>query len=240
MVKKLDELPIKIFADGASLTNIARLAALPWIKGFTTNPTLMRKAGVDNYYQFGHDALNIIGTKPISFEVFADEPKEMIEQAREIASWGQNVYVKIPVMNTQGDFMGPVIRDLSAKRVKLNVTAVFTLEQITAVLKVLDPKVPTIMSVFAGRIADTGVDPSWLFHSSHSWLTNYLTELLWASPRQVLDIFKASDAGAHIITVTPDILDKVKLLGKNLEEYSRETVQMFYDDAKSAGYKLSV
>lgn len=235
---QLSDIPIKIFADGADLAHIAFFANMLGIAGFTTNPTLMRKAGVTNYRDFALAALKIIGEKPISFEVFADDMEAMHRQALEISTWGENVYVKIPVTSTSGDFVGPLLRDLSTRHVKLNVTAVFTRAQITQVIRCLNPNTPAIISIFAGRIADTGVNPAPIIRFARSLVDKMPYEILWASPRQVLDIFNAFNSGAHIITVSEDLLKKTHLLGRDLEEYSLETVTMFFDDAKSAGYTL--
>jgi transaldolase len=238
---KVDGLKIKIFADGADLKTMREAAANPLIKGFTTNPTLMRGAGVGDYKAFALDVLKIIPDRPISFEVFADDFPSMAEQAREIASWGSNVYVKIPVSNTKGEFAGPLIASLSQAGVKLNVTAIMTLEQVARVGEALSEKVPAVVSVFAGRIADTGRDPVPHMTEALRLLRNRpKAELLWASPREVLNIFQADEIGCHIITVTNDHLKKLALVGKNLDDYSRETVVMFYKDALSAGYSIGL
>ena len=235
----LDLLSVKVFADGAERESILRLAENPFIQGFTTNPTLMRKAGVKNYKSFARDILDAVPDRPISFEVFADDLPEMAEQAHEIASWGANVNVKIPVTNTQGESCVPVIRELSESGITVNVTATFTLNQVRAVTEALAPDVPAIVSVFAGRIADTGVDPLGHMRAAAEILSSRPeAELLWASPREVLNVFHADAAGCHIITVTEDLLNKLSLIGKDLREYSLETVQMFYDDARAAGYAI--
>lgn len=235
----LKKLKIKLFADGADLAGIKEIAANPIIKGFTTNPTLMRKAGVTDYKEFAKKALALIGKRPISFEVFADDFEIMGKQAREIASWGNNVYVKIPVTNTKREFSGPLIKRLSDEGVQLNITAVMTLEQVRAITKNLNPKTPTIISIFAGRIADTGRDPMPLMAKAANVLKDMpKTELLWASPRELLNIFHADDVGCHIITATNDILKKLFLVGKDLGTYSLETVEMFYKDAQAAGYNM--
>jgi transaldolase len=234
-----DRLKIKIFADGADIKAMREAAANPLIKGFTTNPTLMRGAGVDDYKGFALDVLKIISDRPISFEVFADDFPTMGEQAREIASWGENVYVKIPVSNTKGEFAGPLIAALSRAGVKLNVTAIMTLDQVARVAEALADQVPAVVSVFAGRIADTGRDPVPHMVESLRLLRNRpKAELLWASPREVLNIFQADEIGCHIITVTGDHLKKMALVAKDLGDYSRETVAMFYKDALSAGYAI--
>jgi transaldolase len=235
----VDRLKIKIFADGADIKAMREAASNPLIKGFTTNPTLMRQAGVNNYKAFATEVLKLIPDRPISFEVFADDFPSMADQAREIASWGENVYVKIPVTNTKGEFAGPLIATLSRAGVKLNVTAMMTLEQVTRVGEALAENVPAVVSVFAGRIADTGRDPVTHMTEALRLLRNRpKAELLWASPREVLNIFQADAIGCHIITVTNDHLKKLSLVAKDLDEYSRDTVFMFYKDATSAGYTI--
>jgi transaldolase len=233
-------LNVKLFADGADLESIARLARDPRIRGFTTNPSLMRKAGVTDYKQFALDALALTGERPISFEVFADEFSEMHRQALQIASWGSSVYVKIPIMTSTGIPSIELIRDLSHSGVRLNITAVFTLEQVTAATQVLAGGAPSVVSVFAGRIADAGRDPVPHMTAARAICRNAgaRIELLWASPREVLNIVQADQAGCDIITATPDLLAKLPLLGKDLDEFSRETVLMFKRDAESAGYTL--
>ena len=233
------DLKTKIFADGADLQTIKLLKKNQLIKGFTTNPTLMRKAGVDNYEAFSKDVLNIIENLPVSFEVFADDLYDMERQARIIASWGSNVYVKIPIMNTKGEFTSPIIKSLSFDGIPLNITALMTLQQVEKVLASLSSETPSIISVFAGRIADTGIDPLPTMVSCLSLLQeNKLSELLWASPREVLNIYQADKINCPIITVGNDLLDKLNLYGKNLETYSRETVSMFHQDAVSSAYSI--
>ena len=235
----IDGLKIKIFADGANLAEIVELSKDPLIKGFTTNPTLMRKAGVSDYEAFARDVLRRVTNHPISFEVFADDFDGMEAQARRIASWGPNVYVKIPVTNTQGEFMGPLLSHLSGVGVKLNVTAILTDDQVAAVAKALDPEVPSVVSVFAGRIADTGVDPVPAMRKYVDILARLpAAELLWASPRELLNVFQADEVGCHVITATTDILKKLKLVGKDLADYSLETVKMFYQDAAAAEFNI--
>lgn len=236
--ENLPELKVKVFADTADMASLVALAADPVVVGFTTNPSLMHQAGITDYRKFAREALQFTTGRPISFEVFADEPADMLAQAREIASWGPNIYVKIPVTNTKGDFMGPLLRDLVAAKVKVNVTAVMTTLQVNQIMQVLG-HADAIISVFAGRIADTGRDPRLIFERARQFLTpSDKTKMLWASPRQVYDIIAASEV-ADIITVTPLLLTKARqLLGKSLEEYSLETVAMFYADAKLAGYQL--
>ena len=237
---ELKALKVKLFADGADLPGIAEMAANPLIKGFTTNPTLMRKAGVADYKAFAMRALNAIGKRPISFEVFADDFAQMENQALEIASWGANVNVKIPVTNTKGEFCGALVERLSRAGVQLNVTAVMTLEQVRRITERLAPETPAIVSVFAGRIADTGRDPVPLMAESVAILkAKPRAELIWASPRELLNVFQADAVGCQIITATNDILNKLALVGKDLDAYSRETVEMFYKDAKAAGYAIA-
>lgn len=211
----------------------------PLIKGFTTNPTLMRKAGIEDYKAFALDTLQHIPDRPISFEVFTDEFEEMERQARDIASWGDNVYVKIPVTNTRGEVSYPLVRNLSQAGVKVNVTAMMLLEQVREVGAAVEGGAPCCVSVFAGRIADTGIDPVPLMAAAVELLRPYPNaELIWASPRELLNVFQADAIGCHIITVTNDVLKKLPLIGKDLGEYSLETVKMFYDDAQAAGFKL--
>lgn len=232
---------IKIFCDGADLASIRELAKDARISGFTTNPTLMRKAGVTNYEAFAREALTLIGDRPISFEVFADEFGEMARQAKKIASWGPNVYVKIPITNTRDVSSNSLIRELSVnQRVQINVTAICTLNQVRESCLSLESGAPSVISVFAGRIADTGVDPGPLMKIARKVIdaTGSTAELLWASPRELLNIKQAVDAGAHIITLPREFLEKGVLLGKDLKEYSLETVKMFHADAKAAGYEL--
>jgi transaldolase len=233
---------IKVFADGASLASMLESARNPRIAGFTTNPTLMRKAGVADYRAFAHQVLAEIKDKPISFEVFADDTENMRRQAKEIATWGSNVYVKIPVTNTKGAPQTDLIRELASggAGVKLNVTAICTLEQVREVAGALAGGAPSVVSVFAGRIADTGRDPIPLMREALGICraADKRIELLWASPREALNIVQAAEIGCDIITVTPDLLAKLALYGKDLGAFSLETVQMFYRDAEAAGYKL--
>ena len=237
--KPLAALKVKLFADGADLAGMKEMAANPMIKGFTTNPTLMRKAGIADYRAFARDVLAAIPDRPVSFEVFADEFGEMETQAMEIASWGRNVNVKIPVSNTKGEFAGPVIERLSQRGVQVNVTALLTLEQVERVTERLAPQTPAIISVFAGRIADTGVDPVPLMAKAVKIMkAKPKAELIWASPRELLNVFQADAVGCHIITATNDILKKLALVGKDLGKYSLETVEMFYKDAKAAGFTI--
>ena len=236
----LKKLKVKLFADGADLAGMKEMAANPMIKGFTTNPTLMKKAGITDYKAFARDVLAAIPDRPVSFEVFADDFGEMEVQAREIASWGRNVNVKIPVTNTKREFAGVVIERLSKAGVALNVTAVMTLDQVERITARLDAKTPAIISVFAGRIADTGVDPMPIMQKSVQIMkAKPRAELIWASPRELLNVFQADAVGCHIITATNDILKKLSLVGKDLDNYSLETVEMFYKDAKAAGYTIA-
>jgi transaldolase len=238
-MSQVHDLKVKIFADGADLRGIIEMSRNPRIKGFTTNPTLMRKAGVTDYEAFARELLTSVTDRPVSFEVFADDFRAMINQGRKIASWGKNVNVKIPVTNTKGEFAGPVLKALSAEGVVLNVTAIMTVEQVNAVAAELDARVPAIISVFAGRIADTGIDPIPHMRTCKEVLASRpKAELLWASPREVLNIFQADKVGCDIITCTNDLIAKLSLTGKDLVEYSRETVQMFYKDATAAAYSI--
>lgn len=238
---KVDALAVRIFADGAELAGIQELARQPWVKGFTTNPTLMRKAGIADYRAFARDVLQVVTDRPISFEVFSDEFAEMEEQALEIASWGPNVNVKIPVTNTRREFAGPLIGRLSRAGVALNITAIMTTEQVDSVVASLEGDAPAFISVFAGRIADTGVDPLPIMEESLRRLkTRPNTDLIWASPRELLNIMQADAMGCDIITVTNDILKKLSQVGKDLDDFSLETVQMFRDDAVKAGFRIDV
>jgi transaldolase len=232
-------LKIKIFADGADLKGMLEMYRRPDIKGFTTNPTLMRKAGVSDYRAFAREAVAAIPDRPISFEVFSDDFAEMEIQAREIARWGKNVNVKIPVTNTRGEPSYALVKRLAAEGIKLNVTAIFTLDQVREVVAALDPKVPAYVSVFAGRIADTGRDPIPHMAAAKALCgSNPRAELIWASPRELLNIFHADAVGCDIITVTNDLLAKLGGVGKDLGVFSLETVKMFRDDAVKAGFKL--
>lgn len=232
-------LKIKIFADGADKQSMLEMYSKPSIAGLTTNPTLMRKSGISDYRQFCLEILHTITDKPISFEVFSDDFEEMKAQALEISSWGNNVYVKIPISNTKGELSLKLVKDLVSSGVKVNVTAVFTLDQVRATASVLSTEIPSYVSIFAGRIADTGVDPIPLVQDALLILKDLpLCEVIWASPREVLNIVHADSIGCHVITVTQDLLKKLDLFGHDLSQYSLETVKMFYDDAQAAGYKL--
>ena len=230
---------IKLFADGADKAGILEMYQNPRIDGFTTNPTLMRKAGITDYVAFAKDLLREIPDKPISFEVFADEFDEMERQAFEIAGWGKNVYVKIPVMNTKRQTSYELVQKLSQAGVQLNITAMMTLEQVNKVAEAVQGGASCFVSVFAGRVADTGIDPVPMMQEALELLKNASNaELLWASPREVLNVYQAEAIGCHIITATNDILKKLELNGKNLDVYSQETVQMFFNDAQAAGFQL--
>jgi transaldolase len=238
-MRKIEDLRIRLFSDGADLASILEMYSRPWIRGFTTNPTLMRRAGVCDYELFARMVLQAVPDRPISFEVFADDEAEMERQALAIATWGSNVNVKIPVTNRGGVFLGPLIRRLSAAGVALNVTAILTLEQVAWVAESLAPDAPAIISVFAGRIADTGMDPVPLMAEAKRMLRMLPdVQLLWASPRELLNVFQANEAGCDIITVPPEILRKLDLVGKDLAIYSRETVEMFHRDARAAAYRI--
>ena len=240
MKRTLKDLEVKIFADGADKKGMLELNANPLITGMTTNPTLMRKAGLTDFEAFARDILQGITVKPLSLEVFSDEFAEMKRQALKINGWGKNVYVKIPITNTRNESALPLIKELASEGVKLNVTAILTLAQVEGVSQVLNPKLPSIVSVFAGRIADTGVDPVAIMFQSKTVLKDLPhAELLWASVREVLNIFQANDCGCHIVTVPHDILGKaIKMAGMDLGELSLDTVKMFAADAKAAGFSL--
>jgi transaldolase len=238
-LQSVTDLSVKIFADGADLQGMLDMYAKPWIQGFTTNPTLMRKAGITDYKAFAKQVLAAIPDRPISFEVFSDEFPEMERQAREIATWGDNVYVKIPITNTRSESAVELCRRLASSGLKLNVTALMTLEQVREITAALAGGPPSCVSIFAGRIADTGVDPLPLMTEAVSILAPHpAIELIWASPRELLNIVQAHCIGCHIITVTNDILGKLNLLGKDLAEYSLDTVKMFHRDAVASGFTL--
>lgn len=231
---------IKLFADGADINGIRDMAAKDYIGGFTTNPTLMRKAGIADYEGFARRVLAAIADRPVSFEVFADDPEEMVRQGKAIGAWGPNVNVKIPVTTTSGEFCGPVIGELSRAGIVVNVTAVMTLDQVRRIVDHLAPETPALISIFAGRIADTGRDPVPLMQEALRIMqARPRAELIWASPRELLNIFQADAIGCHIITVTNDLLAKLSLVGKDLDEYSLDTVKMFRRDAVAASYRIS-
>ena len=240
MTYDLADLPVKIFADGADLEGIIDLYRKPFIKGLTTNPTLMRKVGVTDYETFARTVLEQVRTKPISFEVFSDDFPEMRRQAMQMRDWQENVFVKIPVTNTRGESAVELIRDLAREGVKLNVTALLTSRQVAGVAAALDVTIPAVVSVFAGRVADTGVDPMPIMRESLEIVRDLpAAELLWASVREVLNVYQAAACGCHIVTVPHDILKKtVALAHKDLEELSLDTVKMFHQDAVAAGFKL--
>lgn len=238
-MKTVSELNVKIFADGADKAGMIEMYGKSFIKGFTTNPTLMSKAGVSNYIEFAQDILRAIPDRPISFEVFSDEFSEMESQAKIISSWGNNVYVKIPVSNTRGDTSYDLVRRLSHSGIQVNITAVMTLEQVQAVAEAVRGGAPSCVSVFAGRIADTGRDPLPIMADALSLLKcSPGSELIWASPRELLNIFQADAIGCHIITVTNDVLKKLEGVGKDLSDFSLETVRMFRNDAIAANYQI--
>ena len=240
-MNNLKDLKIKLFADGANLDGMLSLYKDPNINGFTTNPTLMKKAGITDYEKFAKQVLLEIPDRPVSFEVFADDLDDMFVQAKTIASWGSNVNVKIPVTNTKGEFTGPIIKRLSGLGVQLNITAVFTQEQVRQIAENLSSDTTAIVSVFAGRIADSGLDPIPIMKECVEILKDFPeAELLWASPREFLNIIQADQVGCHIITAPPDLLFKMNLLGKDLNKFSLETVQMFYNDAQEAGYTINI
>jgi transaldolase len=235
----LDQITTRIFADGADLEGILALAENPRISGFTTNPTLMHKVGLTDYERFARELLERVQTLPISFEVFADEAEEMRRQATRIASWGENVYVKIPVTSTRGESMAPLARELSEGGVKVNVTALFTTAQVELITAAVAEGAPSYISVFAGRIADAGVDPMPIMAGSLEIMRGApAAELIWASPREILNLVQANEIGCHIITITHDLLKKLDGLGKSLEQFSLETVRMFHADALAAGFSL--
>jgi transaldolase len=239
MVFSLQDLKVKIFADGADLNTMFAMYEKPYIKGLTTNPTLMRKAGIKNYKAFAKDVLEVVKYKPISFEVFSDDFDKMISQAQEIASWGSNVNVKIPITNTHGKETLTVIKYLSDRGVTLNVTAIMTVAQVQSVVDIINPTTNAFISIFAGRIADTGRDPVPIMRDSLNLMqATPNAELIWASPRELLNVVQADGIGCHVITATTEILNKLELIGKDLSQYSLETVKMFKQDAESSGYGI--
>jgi transaldolase len=234
-----DGLKVKLFADGADLTSMIEIAAKPFISGLTTNPTLMRKAGILDYKNFAKEVLAHIQSKPISFEVFSDEIEEMKTQGEKIASWGENVYVKIPITNTRGESTQSVIEHLTKSGIKVNITAIMTAQQVDSVMGSISPGIPSYISVFAGRIADTGRDPITIMKDCLKIIQqNRDVELIWASPRELLNLFQADEIGCQIITATSDILNKLDLIGKDLDSYSLETVTMFHKDATQSNYRI--
>jgi transaldolase len=238
-MKTLKQLKVKIFADGADLEGMLAFYKKPFIKGFTTNPTLMRASGITDYEGFAKQVLEQIPDRPISFEVFSDEFDEMERQARKIFAWGKNVFVKIPVTNTRRESTVPLIRRLASEGIQLNVTALMTSEQVGVISPVLGSRAPSYMSIFAGRVADTGRDPMPIMKKAVEIMADFPNqELIWASPRELLNIFQADEVGCHVITVTHDVLKKLPLVGKDLNEFSLDTVKMFYSDAQKARYSL--
>jgi transaldolase len=236
---EVNKLNVELYADGADLEGMLEMHSKPYIKGLTTNPTLMKKAGITDYTKFAREVLDRISDKPISFEVFSDELIEMLNQGRKISKWGENVFVKIPVTNTRRESTASIVKSLTSEGVKVNVTALMTVEQVKVVNDVLNPDVPSNVSIFAGRIADTGLDPISIMRNSLEVVQeNKNCKIIWASPRELLNVFQANEIGCHIITATNDILKKLSLVGKDLEEYSLETVEMFYKDATAAGYSI--
>jgi len=234
----LSNLKIKIFADGANIESIKKLTSNSIIKGFTTNPSLMNNSGIKNYEEFAKDVLKVTNL-PVSFEVISDDENEIYNQAKKISSWGDNIYVKIPITNTKGIFLGELIQKLQNENIKLNITAITNYEQVQQLKNFINENSLIYLSIFAGRIADTGIDPINIFSQSINLFKNYNNlEFIWASPRELLNIFQANSIGCHIITVTDTILNKFNLIGKDLDEYSLETVKMFYNDAISAKLKI--
>jgi transaldolase len=239
MADRVSALRVKIFSDSADQGDIIELASKPWIQGFTTNPTLLRKAGVRDYESFGRSLVERIPDRPFSFEVLSNDFTEMEQQALRIASWGQNVYVKIPITDTYGQSAAPLVERLAHQGVKVNVTAIMTLQQVETILPGLKDGPPSCVSIFAGRIADAGVDPLPILRGALARMYDHpQIELIWASPRELFNIVQADAIGCHIITVTPDLLKKLPLLGKDLTKFSLETVKMFVDDARAAGFAL--
>ena len=238
-VKEIKDLNIKLFADGADLEGILNLNNDPLIKGFTTNPTLMKAAGITNYEDFAKTVLKTIKDKPISFEVFADDYENIVKQAEKIATWQDNVNVKIPIMNTKGEFSGKIIEKLSMQNISLNITAIMTSEQVKKLLDFLNPNSHSIISVFAGRIADTGVDPEEVMRTVKELLKNHSNaELLWASPRELYNIYQAENCDCDIITIPHALTKKFSVINKDLIEYSKETVEMFYNDAFESNFNI--
>jgi len=239
MANNFQNLSVKLFADGANLKQIADMATRSYIKGFTTNPSLMRKAGVKNYREFAKEVLLEVKDRPISFEVFSDNRDKMISQGFEIASWGENVNVKIPITNSMGESTTEVIKVLSKEGVSLNITAVMTISQIQNSIDSINKSSNSFISIFAGRIADTGVDPRKIIEEALNIVRQYPhVQLIWASPRELLNVIQANEIGCHVITATTDILEKIDLIGKDLLQYSLETVKMFRDDALASGYQI--
>ena len=235
----MDNLNIEIYADGADLNSFMELNSKNFVKGFTTNPSLMKKSGIQNYASFAKDLLSKIKDKPISFEVFADDFTSMRSQAKKINSWGRNVFVKIPITNTKGQSTSELVQSLNADNIACNVTAIFTIEQVQSIIDVVDDRTPVILSIFAGRIADSGIDPVPIIEKAVNLTKNKKNiKILWASTRELFNIFQANKINCHIITVPNDILKKIDNIGKNQKSFSLETVVDFYNDANAAGYKI--
>ena len=240
-MKKLKDLDIKIFADGADLVSIENLNMNQDISGFTTNPSLMKKAGITDYKKFCQDVLKITKNKPVSFEIFSDDLDEMYDQAKEIASWGKSIFVKIPITNSKGEKTSDLIKKLLENKIKCNVTAILTIQQVKEIYEISKSETDVIISIFAGRIADTGIDPILMMSEAvNICKTKNNIKILWASTRELINIFQANQINCHIITVPHDILKKISLIGKNLDDLSLETVQMFLNDATKAGYKIKI
>ena len=237
----LNKLKIDIFADGASLPQISAQNNINWIKGFTTNPTLMKKSGITDYREFAIDVMKVVNNKPVSFEVFSDDLEEMLDQAYEIASWSDDINVKIPITNTKSQYTTKIIEKLNRSNIKCNVTAIFTIDQVNRVLEYINDDTLTIISIFAGRIADAGINPENIINEAVDLVKNKENaKILWASPRELYNIFQAENLGCDIITVADDILKKIPNIGKDLNQFSLETVEMFYNDALSSNFKINL
>ncbi len=239
--KIIENLNIEIFGDGASLNQISEQNDISWIKGFTTNPTLMKKNGIKDYKKFAIDVMEVVDNKPVSFEVFSDDLDEMLDQAYEIASWNKNINVKIPITNTKGQYTTAIIEKLNTSNIKCNITALFTIDQVKRVTENISDTTYTIISIFAGRIADTGINPEYIISEAVDLVsTKKNIKILWASPRELYNIFQANKLGCDIITIADDIFKKISNIGKNLDEFSLETVKMFYNDALSSNFQINI
>ncbi|MDC3113130.1 transaldolase [Pelagibacteraceae bacterium] len=237
----INDLSVQIYADGASIDQISNQNNISWVKGFTTNPTLMKKNGIKNYKKFALDVMEIVNNKPVSFEVFSDDLYEMLDQAHEISSWNKNINVKIPITNTKGEYTLKIIENLNNSKIKCNVTALFSIDQVRKVLEIINDETFTIISIFAGRIADTGINPEVIISEAVDLVKQKNNiKILWASPRELYNIFQADKLGCDIITVAEDILSKISNVGKDLNEFSLETVKMFYNDALSSNFKIDL
>lgn len=237
----INDLSVQIYADGASIDQISNQNNISWVKGFTTNPTLMKKNGIKNYKKFALDVMEIVNNKPVSFEVFSDDLYEMLDQAHEISSWNKNINVKIPITNTKGEYTLKIIKNLNNSKIKCNVTALFSIDQVRKVLEIINDETFTIISIFAGRIADTGINPEVIISEAVDLVKQKNNiKILWASPRELYNIFQADKLGCDIITVAEDILSKISNVGKDLNEFSLETVKMFYNDALSSNFKIDL